>query len=167
MFPKKLWMPHKGKCSKACWMELEATWSRGRCPCPCQSGWTSYLWRPLPTQTTLWSHSPVIQPVPPQVQEVFLCTSEHTAAVAAPILLNPSELTVCEDFSCHLCTCLIFLSKISMLKPTPLYLPSHDVTQVGLTLKSAFIIIIACLWLSNLLKDTCEKVLLSSWAGNQ
>lgn len=37
---RKLWMLHPWLCSRSGWMGLWATWPIGRCPCPCQWGWT-------------------------------------------------------------------------------------------------------------------------------
>ena len=43
--PKKLWLPPPWKCPRPGWMELWATWSGGRCPCPWQGGWIQMIFK--------------------------------------------------------------------------------------------------------------------------
>ena len=73
-------MPPPWKCSRPGWMELSATWSSGRCPCPWQEVGTRWSWRFLPTLTILWFYE--LDPKMGLLQG---------AAASAPVLLTPGR----------------------------------------------------------------------------
>lgn len=51
---ERLWMPCHWKCSRPGWMNLWATWSTRRCPCPQQGSWTKWLLSVLSNPNHMW-----------------------------------------------------------------------------------------------------------------